>query len=231
VDLIAGLLALAIGVGVLAGGYRLFRFLLPFIGFAVGFLAAAQLLSLILNEGFLGSTVTFVGAIIGGLALAWVAYAVWWLGVVLAFGGIGFALGFAVLPALGVAERELLNILLGVAAGVGLAAAAVVLRLPRVLVIVATALWGAAIAVAGVMVLLNVVEPDQLQYGGLTAVLRAPIVWIVAWLAAAGAGIVFQWVSSRDYQLLPSGADIVRSDESYYGERESERPPDIRGMG
>jgi hypothetical protein len=231
VDLIAGLFALAIGVGVAAGGYRLFRLLLPFIGFAIGFLATAQLIGLILNEGFLASTITIIGAIIGGLALAWVAYAVWWLGVVLAFGGIGFALGFAILPALGVAERDLLNILIGVGAGVGLAAVAVVLKLPRVLVIAATGVWGAAVAVAGVMVLLNVVDPDQLQYGGMTAVLRAPMIWIIAWIAAAIAGMVFQWASTRDYELLPSGADIVASDEAYQSSRQSQPPPDMRGMG
>jgi hypothetical protein len=195
---------LAIGVGLLAVfmGFRIFQLLLPIWGFVAGFVLGASLIAAILGTGFLRTILGLVAGVAAGIGFAAIAYLWWWVGVILAIGAFGYALGYAILPALGI-DIGVINVLVGLAFAAALAMVAVVLRLPRAIIVVVTALWGAAAAVGGVLVILGVVELDSLGYGGVDVALGQSLLWTVAWLTLAIVGMVAQTMTSDDVALEP----------------------------
>ena len=199
-DFIVALIVLAVGLVALFFGYRLFTAILPILGFVAGAAAGAQAVFLIFGDGFLATVTSIVVAIIVGIVFAALAYFVWALGVVLAVAGMGFAVGTAILPAIGL-DLDVVSWLIGVALAAALAIIAVVMRLPKAIVIGLTALWGAGASIAGVLVLLGQVEPEELGYGAVDAVVSQSFVWIVVLFALAAIGAAFQAYSTQGFVL------------------------------
>ncbi|HEX5039697.1 MAG TPA: DUF4203 domain-containing protein [Candidatus Limnocylindria bacterium] len=201
-DLFAGLFVGGIGLLALLLGYRLFLLLLPLWGFVVGFAVGAKLVDLVFNEGFLGSILAIGVGVAVAILFAGLAYLFWSIGVVIALAGAGFVVGYAILPALGL-DLELIAILLGLAAAAVVAVAAVLFRLPRLLIVFVTAVWGAGAVMAGAFVILQKMSTEQLGNGGLDQVLRDSPIWIAVWLAIAAAGVIFQLRQADDFVLSP----------------------------
>ena len=91
------------------------------------------------------------------------------------------------MPAFGL-DADVISWVIGAAVALGFAAAAFVLRLPRAIVTVVTALWGAGATLGGVMVLLQIIEPEELGFGGVDAVVSESILWLLAFIALAVVG-------------------------------------------
>jgi hypothetical protein len=212
-----------IGVGLLAAfyGFRIFQLLLPLWGFVAGFVVGANVVVAILGTGFMRDVLGIVVGIVVGILFAGLAFLWWWVGVVFVIAAMGYALGYAILPALGI-DIGLVNLLVGLAVAVAFAIVAVVLRLPRMIIVAITALWGAAAAVGGVLLLLGQVELEDLGYGGVDAALSESLLWTVVWLALAIVGIVVQIVTTEEVSLLPPGESTAA---------EPPRPPDPRVPG
>jgi hypothetical protein len=219
VDLLPAFFALALGLAVLFLGFRLFLTLLPIMGFFVGLVAGAQFINYLIDgTGFLQSVLAIVVGLITGVGFAILAVIWWWVGVVIAIGGIGFALGFGILPLFGL-DADVLSFIIGLAVAVLFVIAAVVLRLPRALVVAVTALWGSAAVLAGIMVLLNIVEPETLGFGGLYSVMSDSIFWTIAWIVLALVGMAAQIMMSEDIPLVPEDSAAAT-----YGDRVPPRP-------
>lgn len=199
-DIIVALIALAIGLVALFFGYRLFTLILPILGFVAGAAAGAQAVFLIFGDGFLATLTSIIVAVVVGLVFAALAYFVWALGVVLAVAGMGFALGAAILPAIGL-DADVLSWVIGVALAAVFAIVAVVMRLPKAIVIGLTALWGSGASIAGVLVFLNEIEPEQLGYGAVDAVVSTSFLWILVFVVLAAVGAAFQVFSTQDFVL------------------------------
>jgi len=214
VDFIVALIVLAVGLVALFFGYRLFTAILPILGFVAGAAAGAQAVFLIFGDGFLATVTSIVVAIVVGIVFAAIAYFVWAAGVVLAVAGMGFAVGTAILPALGL-DLDVVSWVIGVAVAAALAIIAVVMRLPKIIVIGLTALWGSGATIAGVLVFLNQVEPEELGYGAVDAVVSQSFIWIVVLFALAAIGAAFQAYSTQGFLLAwadePSSSDPAAS--------------------
>jgi uncharacterized protein DUF4203 len=195
---------LSIGIGLVATffGYRLFRAVLPVFGFVVGAIVGAQAVGLIFGDGFLTTLLSIITAVVVGVVFGLLAYTFWALGVVLVVFGMGFAIGNALLPALRIDNLELVSWLIGVAVGLGFAAAAYVLRLPRAVVVAVTALWGAGSTLAGILIILGQIEPEDIGYGGVDAVVSNSFIWLLAFLALAVVGAVFQAMTTGDIDVI-----------------------------
>jgi hypothetical protein len=217
-DLFVALIAVAIGLVATFFGYRLFRAVLPIFGFVLGAIVGAQAVNLIFGDGIFSTILSIVTAVVVGLVFGVLAYAFWALGVILVVGGMGFAIGSALLPAFGLDDAEVISWLIGLAVGLGFAAAAFVLRLPRAIVTVVTALWGAGATLGGVMVLLQIIEPEQLGYGGVDAVVSESFIWLLAYIALAVVGAIFQAMTSAEI-------DTIWLDESTSNIAAPSRPP------
>jgi hypothetical protein len=200
-DLFVALIAVAIGLIACFFGYRLFRAVLPVFGFVVGAIVGAQAVFLIFNEGIFATLLSIVAAVVVGIVFGLLAYFWWALGIVLAVGGMGFAIGNALLPALNL-DLDIVSWLLGLAVGLGFALAAIVLRLPRAIVIAVTALWGAGATLGGVLIVLQQIEPEELGYGAVDAVVSQSFVWLLIYLALAAVGAVWQAMTTSDIDAI-----------------------------
>ena len=201
-DLIVALIAIAVGLVACFFGYRLFRAVLPIFGFVVGAIVGAQAVFLIFDEGIFVTLLSIIAAVAVGVVFGLLAYFWWALGVVLAVGGMGFAIGSALLPAINVDNLEFVSWLLGLAVGAGFALAAIVLRLPRAIVIAVTALWGAGATLGGVLIVLQQIEPEELGYGAVDAVVSQSFVWLLIYLALAAVGAVWQAMTTGDITTI-----------------------------
>jgi len=200
-DLFVALIAVAIGLIACFFGYRLFRAVLPVFGFVLGAIVGAQAVFLIFNDGIFATLLSIVAAVVVGIVFGLLAYFWWALGIVLAVGGMGFAIGNALLPALNL-DLDIVSWLLGLAVGAGFALAAIVLRLPRAIVIAVTALWGAGATLGGVLIVLQQVEPEELGYGAVDAVVSQSFVWLLIYLALAAVGAVWQAMTTSDIEAI-----------------------------
>jgi Domain of unknown function (DUF4203) len=200
-DLFVALIAVAIGLIACFFGYRLFRAVLPVFGFVVGAIVGAQAVFLIFNEGIFATLLSIVAAVVVGIVFGLLAYFWWALGIVLAVGGMGFAIGNALLPALNL-DLDIVSWLLGLAVGVGFALAAIVLRLPRAIVIAVTALWGAGATLGGVLIVLQQIEPEELGYGAVDAVVSESFLWLLIYLGLAAVGAVWQAMTTSDVEAI-----------------------------
>jgi Domain of unknown function (DUF4203) len=199
--LFIALISLAIGLVACFFGYRLFRAVLPIFGFVLGAIVGAQAVNLLFGDGILSTVLSIITAVVVGIVFGLLAYFFWALGIILAVGGMGFAIGAALLPAFGL-DADFLSWVIGLLVGLGFAAAALVLRLPRAIVVAVTALWGAGSTLAGVLLLLNQIEPDQLGYGAVDAVVSQSFIWLVGLLALAVVGAVFQAMTTSEIDTI-----------------------------
>ena len=200
-DVFVALITAAIGLIALFFGYRIFKLLLPLLGFFVGLVVGAQVVASIFGEGFLASVIGIVAGLVVGLLFGALAYVWWWLGVILVFAGMGYALGYAILPAFGL-DADLISVLIGLAVAAVFAIGAIVLRMPKLVVIGVTALWGSGASIAAWLVLTNEIEPEQLGYGAVSAVVAHSAFWLIVYLAVAVIGMAFQLASTREYELM-----------------------------
>jgi hypothetical protein len=205
-ELFAGLVAIVFGLLLLTAGYRIFLALLPVIAFLVGLVTGLTLIHEITGEGFLAS---LLGVAVGiGLGVLFTALALmfWAVGVIIVLAGLGFSIGYALLPAIGI-DLPLVSTLIGLAVGIAAGAAAVILRLPRAIIIGLTSLWGSGGMLAGAFTVLGTIGSDDLSFGGIHAVLAESPLWTLVWLVIGAVGMVVQWQTTDDFVLVVPGTD------------------------
>src|SRR5690625_726029 len=198
VDVVMGVLALLIGLLLCFRGRGAMRVLLALWGAFVGFGLGASLVAGLTGHGYLDSAAGWLAAIVLALVFAVLAYLFFAVAVVLAFASMGFVLGQTLAIALGAGQGWLITGV-GVAVGVLLAVLAVVTNLPELVLIVISAFAGASVAVAGLMLLLDVfslTDPVTAQI----PIVEQPA-WYVGLLVLAVFGIIVQLRSARRREL------------------------------
>jgi uncharacterized protein DUF4203 len=194
--LIIGGLGIVIGLLACLAGYRVFRIVLPILGFLVGLGVGAQLAEVLFSEPYLGSPLSWVIAIIVGLLAATIAFVWWYVSVALAIAGLGYAIGYGAAAGLGAVGTS--AVVIGVAVGILFALVAIVLRIPTGIVIVVSAFWGASALIGGTLVLLGRIEPAQLRNGTVDVVIADSPLLLAVWIVVGVVGIVVQWFTTRE---------------------------------
>jgi len=197
-DVVLGALALLVGLLLCFRGSGAMRVLLALWGAFVGFGLGAGLVAALTDQGYLETVTGWLVAIVLAVLLAALAYVFFAVAVVLAFASMGFVLGRTVAAALGADEPWVLTVV-GLAGGVLLGLLAVVTNLPELVLIVVSAFAGASVAVAGLLLVL-----DRFDVDDVTAA-RVPLadqpVWYVGQLVLAVVGIVVQLRHTRRRRL------------------------------
>src|SRR5438270_9124301 len=143
---IGGMLALFFGSVLLFGGYRFFMFLLPIFGFFFGFGLGAQTVQALFGGGFLSTVTSWIVGFGMALIFALLSYMFYFVAVGLIGGALGYVVGVGLMEAIGFNFGFLVWIV-GIAVGIALAAAVLVLNVQKWVVIVATAVLGAEVIV------------------------------------------------------------------------------------
>lgn len=172
---LTALVLIVVGAAFLFAGYRLFRVLVPIWGFIVGFDLAVALGRSLFHAPTLSSPLGWALAIVVGLVFAALAYAYYYLSVVVLAGSVGYLIGEAATSAVA-SQASAGALVVGVIGAVALAVIAIALDLPKALIVVLTALGGASAAVVGALLALGKVSLPALQAsatGGSLEVIRA----------------------------------------------------------
>jgi hypothetical protein len=207
-QVIIGILLALIGLGVCFFGLRYWFILLPIFGAVTGFFVGARVVQEVFGTGFLSTSVSWVVGIIVGLVFALLAWFVWYAGAIIMAGAVGASLFSGILHAIFTNPWGITLFIVALIGAVLFAAIALLLNLPIYIVIVNSALGGAALAVAGVLVLIGNIAVQELSTGATVAVADevrfqgAGIFWYIVFIVLAILGMLFQ-VQSVSSITLP----------------------------
>ena len=189
-SIVIGLFAILIGLAIAFYGLKVFTILLPIWGFFIGLMAGAQLGQEIFGEAFFGTVTSWVIGLIFGLILAVTSYLWYFAAVVILGASVGYTLGTGLLGAIGL--DGFLAIIAGLVVALIVAVLVVVLAVPAWLVILLTAMGGAAAAVNGVLILIGRIDLSDVEQGLTQGLLTDGVIGIVAAIAIAVAGFFYQ---------------------------------------
>ena len=190
-----------LGLVVAFAGLRLFSVALPVLGFIAGMSLGLELVHHFFDDGFLTTSVGIIAGLVLGIILALLSYMFWYVAVVLGGAFIGATVGVGLMNVFNVNT----DWVLAVAAIVGalvMGLMTVVFDLPVYWALVMTAFVGASWAVAGVMLVLNRIDPEALEYGTAWAAIEESWFWILIWIVLAALAIGSQ-MSKLTEAMLP----------------------------
>src|SRR5664280_1982162 len=140
---------------------------------------------------FLVGALSWVVGIAVGLLFAVFAYAYYEVSVVLAMAATGFVLGATLMVALNVTWTWVV-IVVGVLAGLALAVLAILADLPMILLVVLTAMAGAATLVAGCMLVAGSLNTADVGSTRVIQQIQQSPGWWILYVVVAAAGVVLQ---------------------------------------
>jgi hypothetical protein len=196
------LLQCLIGLGLCFAGFRLFVILLPVFGFFAGFLVTAQAIQELFGGGFLATVSSWVFGFVVGVLLALVAYFFYYGAVVVLAVTVGYEFGVGIIAGLGV-NSGFVQFIVGAVVALALAVAVVFLNLPRIIIVVLSALAGAGMILTGTLLALGRVSLVDLNLGFVGAFIRDSWLWSLVYLAIVAFGIAVQLFLPEDYALEP----------------------------
>ena len=200
-DFLIGALVLLIGALFCFVGYRFFRILIVIWGFFAGFNLCTAAMTALFNNAFLQTTTGIVLGLVIGLVFAVLAYFFYYFAVVLLGATAGYDLGSGFIGAIGLNNPGFIAVVVGVVLAVLFAFIILILNLPKLLILVFTALGGAVAMLAGLLILLGQAKVTYLQFGDAVALVRASWFWSSVAIALAVGGFLVQWRTTHDYTL------------------------------
>ena len=207
-DFLIGALVLLVGAAFCFVGYRFFRILIAIWGFFAGFNLGAGAMTALFNNAFLGTTTGIVLGLVIGLVFAALAYFFYYFAVVLLGASAGYTLGSGLIGAIGLNNPGFVAVIVGVVLAVVFAFLILVLNLPKILIMVFTALGGAVAMLAGLLILFGQVKVAYLQYGDAVALVKASWFWSIVAIALAVVGFLAQWRTMQEYNLEWSQSQV-----------------------
>ncbi len=194
------LIAVLFGALVCFGGYRLFLVLLPIWGFFFGFGLGAQSVQMLFGQDFLATTTSWIAGFIIGLIFAVLSYLFYAVAVAVIAGSLGYGLGVALM---GLFSADLTVITWVVAIVLAIIAIAVTFRfnLAKIVIIVATAVGGAAAAIGTLVVGAENVQLLTFAENPVQVMLSGSFIWTLLFLLMVVAGIVFQIRVNRAVEI------------------------------
>ena len=199
-NLVGAVVLLGLGSLVAFAGYRLFLILLPIYGFFFGLSFGAHSVQALFGDGFLSTTTSWVIGFFVGLLFGLLSYLFWIFAVALAAGSLGYGL-VAAFFGLFDANLDVLVWVIGVLVGLAFAVGAVVLNLQKVVVIVATALVGAAGIVGTFLLLFTSSSAQVFAEDWAQELIDDHPLYFVIFAVVAAMGIVFQFMANRNYEV------------------------------
>lgn len=190
-NILVGILAIVIGALFCFRGVIAMRVVIAIWGAFVGFNLGAAIVSAVTGDGYLSNALGWVVGVCVAFLFGLLAYLYYAVAVVVAMASIGFALGTALMVALGVTWNWVI-VLVGVVIGVLLAVAAVAANLPAILLLVLSAFGGATAVVGGIMLVFHVIDTGDFTRGSVTSVIHGSWWWYIVYVVVAIAGIAAQ---------------------------------------
>ena len=186
-DIVLGVLAVLTGTVLCYGGQLVLRLAIPIGGAFAGFAFGAGLVAGFSEDRFLGTVLGWLLGLVFALLFGVFAYLYYAVGVILAMAAIGFSLGTALVVALGI-DWSWVAVIVGTILGALFGVAAVLTDVPALLLIGLSAVAGALVMVAGLMLLTGSVDSADFTRASVTSQVRDDWWWWVTFLGLALVG-------------------------------------------
>jgi hypothetical protein len=191
-SVVVGVIEIGLGLVFCFLGYSAARVVLGLWGAVVGYFAGALLyvaLSQWLGGGWISAVPEWVFSVVLALVLAWLSFAFYAMGVLLSMAAVGWGLGQV--AAQGLHLPVWLTFALSLVLAAGLVMVGWTMNLPRLLLILITAITGAAGVIDGIQLILGNRMPWT-DEGFWRAQTNTAVIWGAGYLALMLAGIFFQ---------------------------------------
>jgi hypothetical protein len=197
--LCAGLIGTLFGVVLAFFGYRLFLILLPIWGFFFGFLLGAETVQWLFNgTGLLVDVTGWVVGFVVGAVFAVLSYLFYMAAVAIVAGSLGYFIAVYGLLWIGMKANFLLW-LIGIVVGVVFIFLTLQFNLQKWVIIIATALMGAAVSFGTIIQILN--PATNLLDNPVKFVLQQSWFLLLCFALMVAAGIVVQYVQNKSFTL------------------------------
>jgi hypothetical protein len=190
-QLLMAILAVVIGLAFTFGGWRFFLLLLPLWAFVVGFSLGTEGMRSLFGDGTFATVTSWVVGLVVALVFAALSYLYYYAAIVILAGLVGYTIGASAWGIIG-NEQGVIAFVIGLVVGVVVAIAALALNVPRYLVIVLTALGGAAVIIAGWFLLIGKVPADNVTWWQVGQLIKDSWFYLIVWALIAAAGILAQ---------------------------------------
>lgn len=208
---VIGIIALVVGAAFCFGGFRFFLLLLPIWGFVVGFNVGTEAVTALFGEATFATVTSWVVGLVLAVVFMLASYLYYWLAVALLGGSVGYAIGASAWGLIG-NEYGAVAFVIGLVCAVILAIVVLALNVPKYLVILVSALGGAATMLAGWFVVIGTIPTDAITWTDIGAKITDNWFYLIVWAVLAAAGIVGQ-VSSTT--LGPDSYELDRGSYRY----------------
>jgi len=198
--LCATLIALLFGTAVCFGGYRLFLILLPIWGFFFGFGLGAQTIQLLFGEALLATVTSWVVGFIVALIFAILSYLFYVVAVGIIAGSLGYGLGVGIMGLFS-ADLNLISWIVGVVLAIVVIVITFRFNLAKYVIIVATAIGGAAVSIGTLAVGVTGMAVAQLANNPIQAIMNDSFIWTLLFIVMAIAGIALQIAANRTWEI------------------------------
>jgi hypothetical protein len=182
------------------GGYRFFLILLPIWGFFFGFGLGAQTIQAIFGSGFLSDVTSWIVGFVVALIFAVLSYLFYIFAVALIAGSLGYVLGIWLMMAIGF-DMGFITWMVGIIASIALTIGVLVLNIQKWVIVIATALLGAAVIVGTFLTMFGSLPPQVLVANPVRFVLQTSPFWLFVYLVIAGMGVVAQFLTTQRWQI------------------------------
>ena len=198
--LCATIIALLFGTMICFGGYRLFLALLPIWGFFFGFGLGAQSVQLLFGQGFLSTVTGWVVGFVVAILFSVMSYLFYAWAVAIIAGSLGYGLGIAMIGVFS-ANLTLISWFVGMVMAVVFIIITFRFALAKYMIIVATAVGGAAATIATLVIGVDNVQLLRLAENPAKVMATGSFIWTLLFLLMAGAGIAMQVAVNRVYEI------------------------------
>ena len=194
--LVIAILALLVGAAFCFGGFRFFLILLPIWAFLVGFNVGTDAISAIFGDGSFATVTSWVVGFVVALVFAVLSYLFYWVAVVLLGAAVGYAIGASAWGLIG-NEHGLVAFVIGIICAFALGAVTLFLNVPKYLVVLLSAIGGAATILSGWFLLIGKISSDQVYWTTVGALIKDSWFYLIVFAALAVAGLVVQMRAPR----------------------------------
>lgn len=177
-----------IGAAVALLGERVFRIVLPIIGFIAGILVGYSGVQAVFGIGVISFPLAIITALLVGTILAALSYLYFELAIILLIAVVTSYGAMYLGIALGISHNSFWMGLLAFSGAVAGFVAATILPMAQSLVVAVSSLYGVALILAGIFLAGGSITADQLHKGIIPAVsgrVHDHFLWILVWIGAA----------------------------------------------
>jgi hypothetical protein len=195
------IIALLFAAALIFGGYRFFLFLLPIWGFFFGFGLGAQAVQALFSTGLFATVTSWVVGFVVALIFALASYFLYAAAVAVAAGILGYMLGVGIMDLLGLNGLSLITFVVALVLAVAAVIVTFRFNLQKYVIIAATAIGGAALAVGVMMLGVGGVNLIQLAEHPVRLLFQTSPFMAIVFVALAIAGIAIQLRANRRFEI------------------------------